>query len=307
MKTAYKVPSSDGIHTLAGVVYEPDGEPRGYFHVVHGMTEHIARYDRFMTALCDAGYIVFGYDHLGHGYTARDDSELGFIASKDGDDLMCRDVKAFSDAVMAEYNEKYGKTLPYYLMGHSMGSFVTRVAVEKYVKPDKYIIMGTGGKNPAAGAGLALVAMVKKLYGEKHISPMIDNLAFGSYNKRFGGAVEGDPAPWLTRDAEARKKYYADKFCTFKFTVTAMGDLIRVMKHANRGAWYKNMPKDLPILLLSGDMDPVGNYGKGVCEVCEGLKKQGCNARCILYPDARHEILNDTTYDEVVLDILAFI
>ncbi len=306
MKKEYQVRSSDGIHTLSGVVYLPEGVAKGFFQIVHGMTEHIGRYDRLMQDLSAQGYICFGYDHLGHGNTARDDSELGFIAHKGGDDLMARDVKAFSNAVIAEYAPKYEAKLPYFLMGHSMGSFVTRMAVEKYVKPDKYIIMGTGGKNGAAGAGLALIALIKLFKGERHISPFIDKMAFGSYNKRFGGGSETDPSPWLTRDEEARKKYYADRFCTFKFTVSAMGDLIRVMKNANRSAWYQNLPHDCPILLLSGDNDPVGNYGKGVRQVYEGLLKQGIDAKCILYPDARHEILNDSTYEEVKNDILAF-
>ncbi len=302
MKKQFLVPSCDGVHTLSGVVYLPQGEIKGYFHVVHGMTEHIARYDKIMQDLCDLGYIAFGYDHLGHGHTAKDDSELGFIAHKNGDDLLCRDVRAFSDAVIKEYGN-----YPYYLMGHSMGSFVTRVAAQKYVKPQKYIIMGTGGPNPAAGVGLALIALIKKLKGEKHISKTIYGIAFGSYNSHFGGGTATDPSPWLTRDTEARNRYYADKFCTFKFTVSAMGDLIRLIKNANSKAWFNQVPKDLPILLVSGDQDPVGNYGKGVKQVHQGLLKAGHNAKCILYPDARHEILNDTTYEQVKSDILEFL
>ncbi len=305
MKTAFSVLSSDGIHTLAGVVYLPQGAPRGFFHIVHGMTEHIARYDRILQALADEGYLSFGYDHLGHGYTARDASELGYIAPTGGDDLLCRDVKVFSDAVMAAYGE--GRQLPYYLMGHSMGSFVTRLAVEKYVRPDKYIIMGTGGPNPAAGAGLAVIAVIKALKGDHHVSKLVQKLAFGSYNDRFGGGTPEDPSPWLTRDAAVRARYYADPFCTFPFTVSAMGDLIRMNRDSNRPAWFEAVPQELPILLLSGEMDPVGDYGKGVTQVYEGLKHTGHDVQCILYPDARHEILNDTTYAQVLADILAFL
>ncbi len=307
MKEKFNALSSDGVHTLAGVIYLPESEPLGYFHIVHGMTEHIERYDRIFTDLCEKGYICFGYDNLGHGYTARNESELGYIADKGGDDLLCRDVKVFSDAVTEKYNKKFGKKLPYYLMGHSMGSFITRLAVEKYVKPDKYIIMGTGGKNPAASAGLAVIALIKLLFGGHHISPLIEKMAFGSYNSRFGGGTAEDPSPWLTRDAEMRKKYYADHFCTFKFTVSAMGDLIRLNKDSNRKEWYDNMPKELPILLLSGADDPVGGYGKGIDQVYSELKSTGHDVKSILYPDARHEILNDITYDEVKKDILEFI
>ncbi len=306
MKQIFRILSCDGVHTLSGVVYLPDGEARGYFHIVHGMTEHIARYDRIMQDMADAGYITFGYDHLGHGYTVRDKSELGFVAKRGGDRLLVEDVKIFSDAVMAAYEPTYGK-LPYYLMGHSMGSFITRLAVETCVKPEKYIIMGTGGKNPAAGAGLAIVGLIKCLRGARHISPLLYRLAFGGYNKRFGGGTREDPSPWLTRDEAERRKYYADPLCTFKFTASAMGDLIRLMKRANRGTWYKHVARDMPILLLSGDMDPVGNYGRGVTQVYRDLKKAGCRVQCILYPDARHEVLNDTTYETVRADIQAFL
>ncbi len=305
-KATFTVQSSDKIHTLAGVAYIPDCEVKGYFHIVHGMTEHIGRYDAFMCQMAENGYICFGYDNLGHGNTAKDKGELGYIAKKSGDDLLCRDVKIFSDALIAEYEKKYGK-LPYYLMGHSMGSFITRLAVEKYVSPDKYIIMGTGGKNAAAGAGLAVVALVKLFCGDKHISKLVDRLAFGSYNNRFGGGSAGDPSPWLTNDENIRKKYFNDDFCKFKFTVSAMGDLIRLNKNSNRSAWYKNMPKETPILLVSGDCDPVGNYGKGVREVHERLIKSGHISECILYPDARHEILNDICREQVKKDILNFL
>ncbi len=307
MKQNYTVPSTDGIHTLSGVVYLPEREPIGYFHIVHGMTEYIGRYDHILQALCDVGYICFGYDNLGHGNTAKDKTELGYIAPERGDDLLCRDVKAFSDAVRAEFDQIYGKNLPYYLMGHSMGSFITRLAVEKYVKPDKYIIMGTGGPNAAASVGLALISMVKLFRGDRHISKTLDKVAFGTYNNHFGGGTPEDPSPWLTRDPEARARYYADPFCSYKFTVGAMGDLIRLTKNANRAAWFSSMPREIPILLVSGAEDPVGDYGKGIRLVYEKLKKTGHTVNYVLYPEARHEILNDSTYEKVKEDILAFL
>ena len=299
----FKVLSSDGVHRLAGLIYEPEGEVKGYFHVVHGMTDHIHRYAPIMRDMAELGFICFGYDHIGHGYTANDDSELGYIAKTDGWDLLCRDVKVFSDAVKAEY----GTDVPYVLMGHSMGSFIVRIATEKYVRPDKLIIMGTGGKNPAAPIALVLIKIIRTFFGDKHISPLMNKLAFGSYNKRFGGGSEADPKPWLTCDESIRQVYYGDKFCTFDFTVTAMGDLIRIMKKVNGKAWYASVSKDLPILIVSGTDDPVGSYGKGVREVEDGLVRAGCKAKCILYEGARHEILNDNSKERATADILAFI
>ncbi len=302
VKTKFRVPSSDKIHNLAGVIYLPECEPVGFFHIVHGMTDHIARYDRIMRDLSDLGYICFGYDNLGHGHTVNDKSELGFIAEKNGHDFLARDVKIFSDAVKAEY----GDSLPYYLMGHSMGSFITRYAVSKYVNPDKYIIMGTAGKNPLAYAGLTMATIIKTFRGGRYISPMLDDMAFKSYNDRFEHC-ENDPSPWLSTDDEQRAKYYSDEFCTFKFTVSAMSDLVRLNKLISRDECFENTPDNLPILLLSGENDPVGNYGEGVREVHANFIKHQKNAKCILYPKARHEILNDFCYDQVKDDIVEFL
>lgn len=301
IKKAFTCPSTDGIHLLSGVIYEPQIPPVGYLHIVHGMTEHIGRYDRLMTDAAEAGYICFGYDALGHGNTAKSDGELGFIANRDGWKLLIDDVKAFSDSVKKEYG-----ALPYYLLGHSMGSFVVRAAAGK-VKPHKLIIMGTAGKNPAADAGLLLIALIKKIYGDKHFSPLIDNIAFGSYNKRFGGGTQTDPKPWLTCDEEQRRLYYADKFCSFNFTVSAMGDLIRLIKEANSNKFYSEFPKDTEVLLVSGADDPVGNYGKGVLEVSRKLSAVGVTQTAIIYEGARHEILNDATYEATKNDILKFL
>lgn len=295
-----KVLSSNGKNMLAGKVYLPNGEIKGYFHIVHGMTEYIGRYDKFMRVLAENGYIAFGYDHLGHGYTAKDDSELGFIAEKNGDDLLARDVKVFADAMKKEYGEH-----PYYLMGHSMGSFVVRIAVEKYITPDKLIIMGTGGPMPILVFGLYLSRIIRTIKGPKHISKLIEDLAFGSYNAKYKD--ENDPNSWLTTDKAVREKYAADKFCTFKFTVSAMHDLVSLTYNANKNEWFKDVAKKMPILLISGEDDVVGDYGKGV-RLCEKkLKENGADVTVKLYKGYRHEILNDSSFSMTVNDIFRFI
>ncbi len=295
-----KVLSSNGKNQLTGKVYLPAGEVKGYFHVVHGMTEHIARYDGFMRTMAEKGYITFGYDNLGHGNTAKDDSELGFIAERNGDDLLAHDVKIFLDAVMQEYGEH-----PYYLMGHSMGSFIVRMTAKKYITPDKLIIMGSSGPNPIAGIGLLLCKLIRSLRGPRHISSLIENVAFGSYNDHFKD--ENDDKAWLTKDISIRQKYIADKFCTFKFTISAMHDLISLNLDSNTDEWFASVATKMPILLVSGEDDPVGDYGKGI-KICEEkLKANGANVALKLYPDNRHEILNDSARDETVKDILEFI
>ena len=302
-KKKFSVLSSDGIHTLSGYVYLPKGEAKGLFHVVHGMTEHISRYDKLFTAMAEDGWISFGYDHLGHGETVNDDSELGYIAKKNGWDYLAKDVYVFSQAVREEFGTQ---DMKYCLLGHSMGSFIVRISAERYVKPSSLIIMGTAGKNSAADMAIMLINMIKLFKGERHISKLMNNLAFGSYNKRFGKDTEEDPKLWLSTLKESRDLYYKDKYCMFDFTLSAMKDLMKLIKYSNSSAWYKNLPNDFPVLLLSGKEDPVGSFGKGVSEVETKLKKQGKNATCKLYEGARHEILNDFCYDEVLDDIKEF-
>ena len=306
-KQELKVLSSNGVHKLAGVVFVPTTrKPVGFFQVVHGMTEYIGRYERFMTEMAEQGWICFGHDHLGHGHTVNDASELGFIASENGADLLQRDLRKVADAVMKHYNPA-GTKMPYVLMGHSMGSFVVRLATEKkYVQPDRLIVMGTGGPNPVAGLGLSLIKIIKRLRGERHISKLLENMAFGNYNDAWGGGTDTDTDPWLTSDISVRMRYYADPLCTFKFTVSAMGDLITLTKEANRKEWFTNMPKNIPVLLVSGELDPVGDFTEGVEKVQTKLIKAGVPSVMKIYENARHEILNDVSYGDVVRDILAF-
>ncbi len=295
-----KILSSDNKNSLSGIMYIPDGDIRGIFHLVHGMTEYIGRYKPLFESLSSAGYLCCGFDNLGHGNTAKEE-DLGFIASKDGWRFMVDDVKLFADSVKSEY-----PNLPYVLMGHSMGSFITRVAVSRYTDlADKYICCGTAGKNPAADAGILLCNIAKAFRGERAISPFLENIAFGAYNKRFDGDSKYE---WLTKDREIIEKYAADKFCTFHFTVSAMRDLMMLLKLCNSKKCFIDTKNDLPILIIAGDMDPVGNYGKGIKEVYHNYKSAGKeNVTMFLYENCRHEIHNDSSREQMTEDILKFI
>ena len=296
-----ETPSTDHIHTLKGVLYIPDGEIKGIFHVVHGMCEYIGRYEPMFSFFAENGYLCCGYDNLGHGETARNEEELGFIAHKDGWKHLVNDVKAFEDAVVKLYPDK-----PVFLMGHSMGSFIVRLAAEKGDLPaQKLIACGTAGPNPISGAGLLLTKLIRLLRGEKHRSALINAVAFGSYNKRF----EGDtPFEWLTKDETVIAQYMENAASGYIFTVSGMHDLIELIRVSNRGAWFSSLPKDLPVLLIAGEDDPVGDYGKGVKTVYRKLSAAGQKEVTLkLYENCRHEIHNDTCRDEMFADILAFL
>lgn len=297
-----EVLSSDGIHTLKGVLYVPDTAPKGILHIVHGMTEYIGRYKGIMSAAAQNGYICCGFDNLGHGNTAASDSELGFIAEKDGWRYMIKDVGLFLDEVKSRYPK-----LDCFLLGHSMGSFIARLFAESYGDSiKKLIICGTGGPNPVSRLGILLTDIMALFKGKRGYSDLVENMAFGHYNKRFEGDTKYE---WLTKDRTVIDAYKADRFCTFRFTVSAMHDLICLLTYCNRSAWYKNLRADLPVLLISGEDDPVGDYGKGVKKVYNKLLKQNRTAETelILYPDCRHEILNDTCKEQTIQDIFSFI
>ena len=189
----------------------------------------------------------------------------------------------------------------------SMGSFLCRLYVSRY-PDDGYvgaIFMGTGGANKAAGAGILAAKIIGTIKGKKHKSGLLNKMAFGTYNKRFEGRTAFD---WLTRDTAIVDKYIADPNCGYLFTVQGMADLISVNAASNDSEWYNAVPKHLPILLVSGGEDPVGDYGAGVKSVADLLKSTGhSNVTLKLYPGCRHEVLNETQRREVMEDLLSWI
>ena len=295
-----EVLSSDGVHTLYGKVYAPECEVRALFQIAHGMTEYIGRYHEFMAFLAENGFAVFAHNHMGHGKTGTAAGELGFIAEKNGHDILIDDVHAFAEAVKADFPGK-----KHFLRGHSMGSFIVRHYAVRYgAELSGLVLMGTGGPNPAAKAGLTVTQILQKKYGAHHVSKLVYKLAFGSYNARTENKTEYD---WLSVNKENVEKYLADELCGFPFTVSAMHDLITLTAECNTEKWAQAMPKSLPVYLVAGTEDPVGEYGAGVKKVCRMLHLAGVkNVKTKLYRGARHEILNEACFPAVCEDILAF-
>lgn len=293
--------STDGIHTLRGKLYLPENrEIKAVVHVVHGMKEYIGRYDSFMKFLTGYGYAAFGYDHIGHGETAAHGGTFGYIAENGGDQILLQDVNLFAKSIMQEFAGK-----KYIRFGHSMGSFLVRLASLSMI-PDGLIICGTGGPVAGSGAGAALCGLIKRMKGGKYVSPLIENLIFGHSNDSF--LEEQNKNAWLCRDESIKAAYAKDPWCTFDFTVAAYGDLIRLNRAANSKKWFEELDKKMPIMLISGSEDPIGGNGNGVTAVYDRLKAAGANIRVFkLYKKGRHEILNELNSDEVFADILTFV
>lgn len=298
----FAFPSATGVCTINASHYKNDGEINYVLVIHHGMAEHRERYLEFIEYLTSNGIAVFMHDMANHGKSNQDKTITGYFGKENGYKNLVRDLKTMYDKARAAYPDK-----PIIMMGHSMGSFITRCFTAWYNDAgfDAAIYMGSGGANPAAALGKSVSSLVSKIKGATYKSKTVDKMAFGTYNSKFEKRTSFD---WLSRDNANVDKYIADERCGFLFSVQGMNDLINLNIEANTKQWYDSVPKNIPILVISGDADPVGGYGAGIKEINERLLATGhSKTKMILYPDARHEILNETNKYDVYKDILDFI
>lgn len=295
-------PSSDGRNTIHAELFIPsDNKVRAVVQVAHGMMDYIGRYTLMADALCASGIALCGNDHLGHGDSVATPEDYGFFASRDGYKYVIDDVKGMNDLIRKELPD-----LPVILLGHSMGSFISRLYSVRYPDSiDGLIIHGTAGPNPATGAGKLLVKLLRAIKGERYRSKFVCSLADGGYNKGFDPA-EGDGA-WLTRDPSMVADRVGNPKNDFIFTLAGYEDLFNFLGDCNSKAWFKAFPAGLRTLVISGDTDPVGGFGKGVRYVYDNLKKNGADVELKLYEGARHELFNETNRDEVFADLIKWI
>ena len=292
--------SSNGTSRVAGFFYTcPSVPPRAVVQLSHGMCEYIGRYEEVAGYLARNGYAVAGNDHLGHGVTAA--GEYGYFGP-DGARHILHDLHT-----MNQLARKRFPGLPVILLGHSMGSFFARLFAATYPDAiDALIISGTAGPNPALMGGILLSRMLSRTKGEKHRSNVIQKMAFGSYLARI--PHPNTPYDWITRDEEIVAAYAQDPRCTFIFTVNAFYEMFRTLRAVSSERWAQRLKKTTPVLMFSGDQDPVGSYGKGVCTVERMLRAAGVqDLTLLLYPGGRHEMLNETNRQDVYADLLAWL
>lgn len=303
IKKEFYFPSVSGLSDIHAASYLPDGkEVKAVLQIAHGMAEHLERYEPFIDALCDSGIAVYINDHLGHGKSVKNDDELGYFGEKDGWKFFIEDCHELTKIAKSENPDK-----PYIFFGHSMGSFVARAYSLKYGNElNGAIYCGTAGPNPAAGLGAVLAGVIAKVKGTHYKSQLIDKIGFGTYNKKCEGRTNFD---WLSRDNEQVDKYIADKYCGFLFTACGYRDLFNLLAYVSEKDWFAGLSKNLPVLIISGEMDPVGEYSKGVEKVYNTLLENGKNnLKKIIYQGARHEILNEKAcFDKVCEDVIAWI
>lgn len=309
-KESFYYPSVSGGTKIHAVRYLPGEEIRGVLQISHGMVEYIERYEDFACYLADRGILVTGNDHLGHGNSINQKEDYGYFAQEDGNGAVLEDIYRLTQITKKVYPDQ-----PYFLMGHSMGSFYARQYLCEYGRElDGAIIMGTGCQPRAlVRAGKALCAVLARFQGWRHRSNFVNNMAFGSYNKRFEPART--PKDWLTKDQKIVDAYVADERSSFIFTLNGYHSMFTGIDRLYDRKLLAQMPKDLPIFFVAGEEDPVGDFSKGVLRAVQMFQDVGMkNIDLKLYPGDRHEILNEldrqTVYEdlhnwlETVLDTL---
>lgn len=296
----YYYGASSNEHTIRALIWKPNGKPKAIVQILHGMAEHIDRYNVFADHLTRSGFIVCGNDHAGHGESINAKKTYGFFAEKDGPDHLLQDIHALRTYIQSKY-----PGIPFFILGHSMGSLLGRLYLTRFDMSAGFICMGTSGGNIFTTCGIYAASLTMKIKDKYTPSKFLQTLAFGNFNRKIHPQRTSND--WLSRDEKEVDKYNEDKKCGFTFTASGYSDLFKIVKAVSSEKWYKAVP-DMPIFLISGTADPVGNYGKGVIKVSEKLKYPGRkHIQTILYKDARHEILHEINREQVYEDIRGWV
>ena len=304
VKKGIRFDSADGRTSAAAFLYTDAAvRPFCVLQISHGMCEMMSRYEETAAYFAARGVAVCGNDHLGHGETAKAEANLGYFG-EGGRNFLLEDMKTMNALAHSHF-----PGLPVVLLGHSMGSFFAREYPIKWPESiDGLIISGTGGKNPLVDVGIGLTTTLSavKKNGAHARSNFVDHLAFGAYLKRIGHPKT--VYDWLSRDEAVVDAFVADPKCTFRFTLNGYKELFLMLKEVTGPKWAARMPKDLPMLIIAGEEDPVSGYGEGTRQVEGWLREAGVRDLAYkIYPGARHEVLNETNREEVYADVLAFV
>ena len=298
MKKEFYFPSKDGLTQIHAIEWIPEGKVKAVLQIAHGMVEHIERYSDFAAYLAENGIYVTGHSHLGHGKSMVSKEKMGYFADPNGNECVIGDIHELRNLTQKKYPD-----IPYFMLGHSMGSFLLRQYLGMYGKGlSGAIIMGTGEQPDAILSGGKLVCkLIAAFKGWEHRSDFVNSLVIGGFEKEMGKG-------WLSRNEENVKNYAKDPLSGFVFTLNAFYNMFDGMSKMNVQEKNGNFPKELPIHFVAGSEDPVGAHGKGVETVYNRYVEKGAkNASIKLYPEDRHEILNEVDKEIVYQDLLDWI
>ena len=302
-KEEFTFDSRDGSSKIHAVRWVPEGKVVCILQIIHGMAEHIERYEEMANYLAQKGVLVTGEDHLGHGKSAQG-RLYGYFCRQDPATVVVRDVHRLKKMTQEDY-----PGVPYVILGHSMGSYMLR----KYLclhgeNLSGAVIMGTGCvPDGTMKFGMTLCKFLAFFRGWNYRSKLVQKLSYSKPYHKFDLYGKDYTNSWLTKDVEHVKKYYSDPRCTFLFTLNGYYGLMEAVYFDNQMDNIKKVPKDLPVFMVSGADDPVGDLGEGVKKVYHMYKDAGVDDLTYrLYETDRHEILNETDRDQVYADICAW-
>ncbi len=298
----FKLTAKDGVQIFVRKWEDPTSTPKAILQIAHGMGEHGARYADFAGFMAKNGFVVYANDHRGHGETAQSETELGFFAANDGWNKVAEDTHDLSLKIKME-----NPGLPLFLLGHSMGSFIARHVISKYSSDYQGVVLSgtTGDPGAIAVVGTLIGKLLAAIQGKTHKNKFLHDTAFGKFNNPF--KPNRTDFDWLSRDEKVVDDYAADPKCGMIMSVGFILDLTGGISYINSTKAFDGTSENLPVLLVSGEEDPVSEGGKGVKEVYEKFITRGINdLEMKLYPQCRHEILNELNKEEIYQDILSW-
>lgn len=294
--------SSNGSTQITYFTWSPSVPARGVVQIVHGMCEYMGRYEELAEYLADKGFVVCGEDHLGHGQSVGEDDTFGYFGKNNGAHYLVEDVEKLHRIMTNLYPGK-----PYIMFGHSMGSFLARNWYAEYGDDCSGLILSGTARNNSLTGPLKVLAKIQRFFvGDKKPAKMIAHAVNKEYMKKISDPLTS--ADWISYDKDLVKKYSGDPFCNFTFTHSAYIDLFTMLQDCNKESWYGSIPKNKPILLISGDEDPVGDYGEAPQEIYDKLQAAGQDKVTIdIRHGMRHEPHNEIGKDAVYQRYAAYL
>ena len=277
--------------------------PKAIILILHGMSEHAARYEHFAKYLNEEGITVYAHDHRGHGRSKN--GHQGHFADVDGWDLVVEDVKQHVDIIKEESKKTIPSNIPFIILGHSMGSFITQEFILRYPNEVSGVILSgsDGAPDFLARMGRYVARLERLRKGGRGISNILNKLSFEDFNKAF--APNRTSSDWLSRDEQQVDLYLADDSCGFDCSNQLWIDLLDGLVEMSKLERQKTLPSFLPIFIFSGAEDPVGKNTKGVRNLLEAYTAAGLKSiTYTFYPGGRHEMLNEINKMEVYKDIV---
>jgi alpha-beta hydrolase superfamily lysophospholipase len=297
----YTVEASDGLGLFVYRWLPPDS-PKALVQIAHGLAEHAGRYARLAEALNRAGYGVYAHDHRGHGQTCRAEGQLGFFGERNGWQMCLEDLWLINRHIAAQH-----PGVPIVLIGHSMGATMAQQLIGEHGDALAGVVLSGASGSPTALAAIGrLMTRFERLrLGCQGRSKVANNLSFGAFNKQFAPCRTA--FDWLSRDPAEVDKYVADPLCGFPATVQLWIDLLEGWRAASRPEHRARIPRTLPIYVISGSRDPVSGNTKQLEPMLKDFRAAGLNVQHRFYPDARHEVFNETNREEVTRDLIGWL